>query len=100
VALAFAGPLEPDALAAAAAADAWDVAIHDQIQVAESVGASSGDGIVPSDHVQFQIHESSGTRTDVPGRTTLTLTLFSPLVVADAEVPSAEEVFDWVAPAS
>jgi hypothetical protein len=100
VALAFAGPVAPAAPAAAAAADAWDVAIQDQIQLAESVGASSGDGIVPSDQVQFQIQEASGTTTLVPGRTTLTLMLFSPVVVADADVPSAEDVFDCVAPAS
>jgi hypothetical protein len=68
----------------------------------DPVGASAGVGIVPSVHTQFQTHGSLpvGTTTPDPGRTTDTLTLFPPLMVALAEVVFASAVFTWVGTSS
>jgi hypothetical protein len=74
------------------------VAIHVQSHVSDPVGASPGVGTVPRVHTQFQTHGSLpvGTTTSAPGRTTDTLTLLSPVMVALADAASASAVFTCV----
>ena len=72
----------------------WE-SIHDQIQLEPAVDASATPvGRTFSVHAQFQIHASApvGTTTVLPGRTTLTLMLFWPVVVALAETAFAVDV--------
>ena len=72
----------------------WE-SIQDQIQLEPAVDASATPlGRTFSVHVQFQIHASvpAGTTTVLPGRTTLTLMLFWPVVVALAETAFAVDV--------
>ena len=81
-------------VAAAGVEEVWAV-IHDQIQFGPAVDASATSlGRTFSVHVQFQIHASVpvGTTTVLPGRTTLTLMLFWPVVVALAETAFAVDV--------
>ena len=74
--------------------EVWE-SIHDQIQLEPAVDASATPvGRTFSVHAQFQIHASApvGTTTVLPGRTTLTLMLFWPVVVALAETAFAVDV--------
>jgi len=89
------------AAAPVAPAAVW-VAIHDQSQVSDPVGASAGFGIVPivQTHVQIQGSVPVGTTTSDPGSTTETSTLPAPVTLAVAEAPVAWAAFACVATAS
>jgi hypothetical protein len=83
-----------------AAAAAVCAAIHDQIQLVLDVEACAGSvGMTPRSHTQFQIHASEpvGRTSVVPGSTTLTLMLFSPVVEAVADAPLAVDELIWAA---